>query len=575
MLKSLSLNLISRKLVLALLVLTGLMLMLSFGLLQGAQYTLDKAEKSNDLSYFSVHDALGQPIFEQQYEKPQKTEDGTIIHETFSIPHQKMAASVQINKHEESPNSLAAQIRGLMLYAIIGGWLIALLSLVGMASSMRKQTQILLKGVWRLSAGDFGGNIPANQLNGDLKQLADLLNDMSYRLRTYEDQNIETLTFERNKMEGILLSIAEGVLVGDNDGTLIIVNDAGCEMLGLTHSDVILGKQIGQFVADDGSKPFEPVIREYHKNVAHYLSSANPNHLRNHPYINTVEVSGRTFRVILSSIRDKDDQSLGFVMIMRDITRETEIDRLKTQFISNVSHELRTPVTTIKSYVDTLFHHGDELDKETYHEFMATINQETDRLKKMVNDILDFSRLESPEIRLEMDYQDVTPIINLTVQSVKVLASQKNLTVTTAIESNLPKVYMNGDSIERALRNLLSNAIKYTNDGGRIKVKTELSNDTDEIIVQVEDTGVGIPDEHIGRIWDRFYRVENDVHTIKGTGLGLHLVKLAIEEHHNGKVFAYSQVDKGTTIGFSIPIHPPKEPSESQGKNLKSFQALH
>ena len=574
MFKKLSVDLINRKLVFALVILTGLMLMLCLGLVHNIQDSLDQTEKANDVSYFSVQDSLGQPIFEQQYDKNINIADANIVHETYTIPHQKLVASIQISKHDNNAPSLAGQLKAYIIYAILGGWLLAIIALMGITSSMRKQTQLLLKGVWRLSAGDFGGNIPSNQLTGDLKQLAELLNDMSYRLRTYEDQNIETLTFERNKMEGILLSIAEGVLVGDNDGTLIIINDAGCEMLGLTQSDVILGKPISQFVADDGSKPFDPVIREYHKNMAHYLSVSNPHQYRNLPYINTVEVSGRTFNVILSSIRDKDEQSLGFVMIIRDITRETEIDRLKTQFISNVSHELRTPVTTIKSYVDTLFHHGDELDKETYHEFMATINQETDRLKKMVNDILDFSRLESPEVRLEMDYQDITPIINLTVQSVKVLASQKNLTVTTAIESNLPKIYMNSDSIERALRNLLSNAIKYTNDGGRIKVKTELSNDTDEILVQVEDTGVGIPDEHIGRIWDRFYRVENDVHTIKGTGLGLHLVKLAIEEHHNGKVFAYSQVEKGSVIGFSIPIHPPKEPLEQGRKGLKSFQPL-
>jgi two-component system sensor histidine kinase NblS len=154
-----------------------------------------------------------------------------------------------------------------------------------------------------------------------------------------------------------------------------------------------------------------------------------------------------------------------------------------------------------------------------------------------------------------MDYQEITPIINLTMQSVKLLADEKHLAVSTALESNLPKVYMNGDSMERVLRNLLSNAIKYTPDNGRIRIKAELVDDGESIMVQVEDTGIGIPEEHLDYIWDRFYRVENEVHTIKGTGLGLHLVKVAIEQHHQGRVFAKSVLGKGSTIGFVIPVH--------------------
>jgi two-component system sensor histidine kinase NblS len=204
--------------------------------------------------------------------------------------------------------------------------------------------------------------------------------------------------------------------------------------------------------------------------------------------------------------------------------------------------------------VDTIYNHGNELDPETYQEFIETINVETDRLKKLVNDILDFSRLEEGGYRLELEQQDITPIINLTVQSLKVLAQQKNLTVSTAIESNLPKVYINSDSIERVLRNLLSNAIKYTPDGGRIKVRAELAESGDALVVTVQDTGIGIPEEHLPHIFERFYRVENKVHTVKGTGLGLHLVKITIEEHHQGEVFVKSEMGVGSSFGFRLPL---------------------
>jgi two-component system sensor histidine kinase NblS len=195
---------------------------------------------------------------------------------------------------------------------------------------------------------------------------------------------------------------------------------------------------------------------------------------------------------------------------------------------------------------------------------MDTINVETDRLKKMVNDILDFSRLEAPEYKMEMDYEDITPLINLTVQSIKVLAEQKNLKISTAVETNLPKVYMNSDSIERVLRNLLGNAIKYTGEGGRIKVRAEVTKNGQALEVTVEDTGVGIPAEHIPHIWDRFYRVENKVHTVKGTGLGLHLVKVAVEQHHHGAVFVKSEVGKGSIFGFQLPLVAGKTMDESK-----------
>ncbi len=171
---------------------------------------------------------------------------------------------------------------------------------------------------------------------------------------------------------------------------------------------------------------------------------------------------------------------------------------------------------------------------------------------------------------MEMDFQDITPLINITVQSVKMLADQKQLMISTTIESNLPKIYMNSDSIERVIRNLLGNAIKYTSEGGRIKVRAEVIKNGRELEVSVEDTGIGIPEEHLDHIWDRFYRIENKVHTVKGTGLGLHLVKVAIEEHHHGEVFVQSKIGQGSIFGFRLPLIPGNQDilKENADKNL-------
>ncbi|MCA9799104.1 MAG: HAMP domain-containing protein [Cyanobacteria bacterium HKST-UBA04] len=506
-----------------------------------------------DLVSVRIKDADGQTVFESGRVE---ADDAAFINQQISKLHTgndedgDTIGTLEVTFREKAKSQVAQALRTTVLVTFFSAWIIGCLVLVALIWLVSKQLRILAQGVKRLSSGDFGYRIPTRELWGELKHLAEAFNDMSQRLRLYEDQNIDTLTFERNKLEAILLSISNGVMVTDNDHVIVIMNDSACQMLDISSAGDLLDRPVSAYTNDEGESCFEPIFKDFQRQLNRGMD------MHDTIFTRTVELGARSLQVIISPIYDAEGVSLGAVTIMHDITRETEIDRMKTQFISNVSHELRTPVTTIKSYVDTLYNHGQELDKETYQEFLETINNESDRLKKMVNDILDFSRLEAPEYKMEMDYQDISPLINLTIQSIKMLAEQKDLTISTAIETGLPKVYMNSDSIERVLRNLLSNAIKYTDEGGRIKVRAELSSDGACLEVSVEDTGVGVPYEHLDRIWDRFYRIENKVHTVKGTGLGLHLVKVAIEEHHHGQVFVRSELGQGSVFGFRIPLTP-------------------
>ena len=180
----------------------------------------------------------------------------------------------------------------------------------------------------------------------------------------------------------------------------------------------------------------------------------------------------------------------------------------------------------------------------------------------MVNDILDFSRYESQNIRLEKSKQNIVEIIEDCVNQVQVLAKEHDLTISIMKEPDLPEVYLNVDSISRALMNIVSNAIKYSPDGKRIKIRAERSRDGEYVEVSVEDQGMGIPESCQKKIFDRFYRVENATHTVKGTGLGLHLVKVTIEKHHQGQVFVSSKEGEGSTFGFRLPINLPKEENE-------------
>ena len=238
------------------------------------------------------------------------------------------------------------------------------------------------------------------------------------------------------------------------------------------------------------------------------------------------------------------------------------MDQLRSNFISNVSHELRTPVTVLRSYIDTLYNFGNDFDFNTQREFIGVMNQEIIRLNRMVNDILDFSRYEAQNVHMEKTKQDIIEIVEDAVNQVQVLAKEHDLTISIMKEPDLPQIYLNVDSISRAFMNILSNAIKYSPDGKRIKVRVERSRDGEYVEVSVEDQGPGISEKDQKKVFDRFYRCENATHTVKGTGLGLHLVKVTVEKHHHGQVFVNSKEGEGSTFGFRLPINPPPEEIE-------------
>jgi two-component system sensor histidine kinase NblS len=531
----------------------------------------DMVAGSDDIAAIEFYDKNGRLIYKSA--KPLSAAESKTVSDYVAplrrVLHDDMepeeVGTVHVKLTGKTLRDIKVATGNIIIWVFLSAWFISVLAVSLNTYILSKHLRTFVRGVKRLSTGDFGYKILEHDLWGELKTLAESFNDMSMRLRAYEDQNLETITFERNKLKAILLSIADGVVVCDMQAKVAIINDAACDMLGYKSSEWALGSTLKDYTTENGTRCFEPIIADFEKVLTEKQAPLPP------LFTHKLEVPGTTLKIMLSPIQDAEGDMLGFVLIMHDVTKETEVDKMKTSFISNVSHELRTPVTTIKSYVDTIYNHGKDLDAETYDEFIETINTETDRLKKLVNDILDFSRLDEGAVVLERELADITPVINLTVQSVKVLADQKKITLSTAIESGLPKLYINSDSIERVLRNLLSNAIKYTDEGGRIRVRAEVTEIGDALEVSVQDTGSGISEEHLPHLFDRFYRVENKVHTVKGTGLGLHLVKVAIEKHHGGEVFVKSEVGVGSTFGFRIPLGEPG--ADLPGEGVKALPA--
>ena len=405
-----------------------------------------------------------------------------------------------------------------------------------------REIRTLKDGVHKISTGEFGYTIGDQEVSREVRELFNAFNDMSAKLHAYGEENIEQLTLERNKFEAVLLSIANGVVVCDNNDKVVLVNKHAQDLLELDNEQ-IMDSRIQDYIDTEGNFCFREKIEEFKALSLEEREKA--------PTVFNIQVDKRTIKAIVSPMFTRNRDYLGYIIVLIDITKETEIDLMRSQFISNVSHELRTPVTVLRSYIDTLYNYGEEFDKATQKEFMGTINDEIIRLNTMVNDILDFSRLES-DYELEKLPNNIVELVESAVKQVQILLEKSKIKLVIQKEGEFPNFMFNYNSIERALINLLSNAIKYSPENTTITVKIEREGDNAK--VSVTDQGCGIAPEHLKRLFDRFYRVENATHTIKGTGLGLQLVKTTIEKHHGGKVFVTSEVGVGSTFGFTLPL---------------------
>ena len=442
-------------------------------------------------------------------------------------------------------NSVKNIAKNSIVFVFFTGWFIFSLAIIINGVLTSRELNILHHGVKEISGGRFGYKLSSNGVSGNVKSLIDAFNNMSERLHKYEEQNIDELTIERNKFETVLMSIVNGVVVCNNEDKVTLINSSAQKMLSAKENE-LLNTKIQDYKDSKGEYCFKDKIEQF-KDTPLDIIEKKPLEFK-------VEVEKLTLKVIISPMFSKNKEYIGYLMVLINMTKEAETDKLKSQFISNVSHELRTPVTVLRTYADTLSCHYSDFDEETKLEFLGTLNSEITRLHKMVNDILDLSRVESPDANLEMGKFDIISVIKQAVLGLEVLADEKNIKINFEPETELPFVMMNLDSIDRVMKNLISNAIKYSGENTQIDIEVNLTDDKKSVEVRVKDQGIGIEEKDLEKVFERFYRVENEAHTVKGTGIGLNLVKTAIEVHHNGKVFVQSKIGEGSIFGFIIPI---------------------
>lgn len=450
--------------------------------------------------------------------------------------------SVTIGLSGNIISQISSTTRASLLFVFSVAWIVFAFVILINTYLITRELRILHNGVQKISTGEFGYTIKDKDVSAEVKELFNAFNQMSNRLHIYEEQNIEQLTLERNKLEAVLMSIANGVVVCDNNDNVVLINNHAHKLLELD-DEQILNIKIQDYVDTEGNFCFKDKIEEFKDTPLEVME--------NKPLEFNIQVDKRVIKSIISPMFTRNKDYVGYIIVLIDMTKEAEMDAMRSTFISNVSHELRTPVTVLRSYIDTLYNYGNEFDYDTQKEFIGTINQEIIRLQGMVNDILDFSRMEA-NAQMEKSLNSVYEVVDTCVSQVQALTKERNLKITVTEDDGIPEFLFNYDGIERALTNLLSNAIKYSPDNGEIKVNLTKTDNNAEITVT--DQGCGIAPEFQKKIFDRFYRVENNIHTVKGTGLGLHLVKQTIEKYHNGKVFVNSAVGQGSTFGIILPI---------------------
>ncbi len=524
--------------------------------------SLSVLNSNDDIAYIIFKDNNSNVIYSSIDDYPAQAEKSRI---TVSSPmvaktegSVQNVGSVEVGLSGSIIDRVSAASKTSISIVFLFAWLVIVGIIYMNSAIITRELRKLYQGVKKISSGEFGYMLDDKDVDSEVKELYEAFNDMSEKLSRYNEQTIESLTFERNKLEAVLMSIVNGVVVCDNHDKVIMVNNYAQKLLEVEEKDII-NTQIQQFCDSSGEFCFADKITEF---------KDTPLEDDGTPVPFNIQIDTKILKCLISPMFTRSNSYVGYIIVLIDVTKDVEMDQLRSNFISNVSHELRTPVTVLRSYIDTLYSYGNDFDFNTQREFIGVMNQEIIRLNRMVNDILDFSRYEAQNVHMEKTKTDIIEIVEDAVNQVHVLAKEHDLTISIMKEPDLPQIYLNIESISRAFMNILSNAIKYSPDGKRIKIRVERSRDGENIEVSVEDQGPGISEKDQKKVFDRFYRCENATHTVKGTGLGLHLVKITVEKHHHGQVFVDSKEGEGSTFGFRIPINlPPEEEEEYFPKN--------
>lgn len=412
---------------------------------------------------------------------------------------------------------------------------LALTAVLGviLAHAITSPIKELTRRATAVAEGEFQQKMPVLG-NDEIGQLSKAFNYMTSRLRDALAQNEE----EKEKLASILTNMSDGVVATDETGKVILMNRRAGQMLQVEEeAEHVDGVDIMSLLQ---LPPEERDVLE--KGTMHSTI------LRN----GTPDGSEFLIRVTFTPIHRREFGIIGTIAVLQDVTEQEKLEASRREFVANVSHELRTPLTTIKSYTEAL-EDGALQDPELGPRFTSVIQNQTERMIRLVTDLLHLSRLDSKEAQLRKQPTSVMEMLEEVADRFSFQMREKDIKPTIFIGSGVETAWLDRDQIDQVLDNLISNAMKYTPEGGAISIEARISEDR-QLAISVQDNGIGIPKKDLDRIFERFYRVDKArSRNMGGTGLGLSIAR-EIVKAHAGAISLQSEFGKGTKVTFTIPM---------------------
>lgn len=432
----------------------------------------------------------------------------------------ELIRSVQSQLYQAKITTIIVIIGYTVISGVMGGFV-----LKSVVSPMRK----LIKSAEKIASGE-NVNIADNLKNiGDSGDLGDLEN--AFCIVTNElNQKLNEVNRQKKQIETILLHMTDGIIAFDMEGNIIHINPAAKELLDLKEKDNTFEKIFKKLAIDIN---IEKII---------YLENWTSSEQRKN-------VGNKFVNILFAPFQDENDRPAGVMTLIQDITEHVRLDNMRKEFVADVSHELKTPITSIMGYSDTLLE-GD-YDEETKNKFLTVISSEARRMAKLVTDLLTLSRYDNKKIETEATNFDLGELVKRCQEKLRFEIEKKGHNVECFVTASVPPVVADKDGIERVVLNILSNAIKYTPDNGVIKVYVGFV--YNDAYIKIIDNGIGIPEEDMERIFERFYRVDKArSREMGGTGLGLSIAKEILDKN-KGSIDIKSKVGKGTEVVIRIP----------------------
>ena len=429
----------------------------------------------------------------------------------------------------ENIHSQLFQTKIIFIISIIGYTIISILIGMYVVKSLVSPMKKLIKSAEKIASGE-NVKIEDNIQNiGNASDVGDLEN--AFSIVTNElNQKLNEVNRQKRQIETILLHMTDGIIAFNMDGSIIHINPAAKTLLDLKDKDNTFDKIFKKLDIDIN---IEKIV---------YLENWTSSEQRKN-------VGNKYVNILFAPFQDENDRPAGVIALIQDITEHVKLDNMRKEFVADVSHELKTPITSIMGYSDTLLE--GEFDEETRKKFLNVISSEARRMARLVTDLLTLSRYDNKKVNQETTTFDLGELVKKCQEKLKFEIEKKGHNVECFVTASVPPVVADKDGIERVVLNILSNAIKYTPDNGVIKVYVGFV--YNDAYIKIIDNGIGIPEEDMDRIFERFYRVDKArSRELGGTGLGLSIAKEILDKN-KGSIDIKSKVGKGTEVVIRIP----------------------